>query len=186
MFGEQLLRVVRPVKRIAVFVVARTGVIATDDKMRAAVVLANDGVPQRFARTTHAHGKVQQAQLGGLLRILLEHVLVTAHAREMINVAGLGHADHRLNQQIGFDVPCGAESQFLMRPVQRIAGLKRNDLAPAQFAKTTAQFRWRIAQQLEIVISRRLDTANLARQDKPGSTVFRRKLTAGWVSSVVP
>ncbi len=47
----------------------------------------------------------------GLLRVLLEDVLVAAHARVVIDIAGLGHADHRVDQQVGLDLTGGAERQ---------------------------------------------------------------------------
>ena len=45
---QQLLRVVRTVERLALRVVARAGVVASDDEVRAAVVLADDRVPTRL------------------------------------------------------------------------------------------------------------------------------------------
>ena len=59
---HELLRVVRAVERLAVAVVAGAGVIAADDEVRAAVVLADDRVPHGFARAAHAHRERQQAQ----------------------------------------------------------------------------------------------------------------------------
>jgi hypothetical protein len=47
---DELLRIVRTVERLAVGAVARAGVIAADDEVRTAVVLADDRVPQRLAR----------------------------------------------------------------------------------------------------------------------------------------
>ena len=57
-----------------------------------------------------------------------------------------------------------------MRAVHGVAGLERDDLAPALLAKPPAQFRRRIAQQLEVVVHRRLDAAQLAAHvDRPGA-----------------
>ena len=56
MLPQQLLGVVRAVERLALRVVARTGVVAADDEVGAAVVLADDrvqtasrGPPMRMA-----------------------------------------------------------------------------------------------------------------------------------------
>ena len=122
--------------------------VAADDEVRAAVVLADDRVPQRLARTAHAHRQVQQAQHRGLLRVALEHVLVAAHAREVIDVAGLGHADDRMDQQVRLDVARRPERQLLVRAVHRVARLERDDLAPAELAETAAQLGRRVAQHV--------------------------------------
>ena len=104
MLFAQGLRVVWAVEIFAFGIPARTGVISTDNQMRAAVILANDRVPERLSRSTHAHRERQQTQHGRLLGIVLEDVLVAANARVVVDIARLGHADHRMDQQIGFNV----------------------------------------------------------------------------------
>ncbi len=69
MLSEQLLSVVRPVEGLVGGIRAGPGVIAADDEVGAAVVLADDRVPQRLARPAHAHRQRQQAQHRGLLRV---------------------------------------------------------------------------------------------------------------------
>ena len=91
--AEELLRLVGPVERIALRVLPRTGVVAPDDHVGAAVIAPDDPVPHRLARPAHAHGEVEEAERGGRGRILVEHRLVAAHAGEMVDVARLGHAD---------------------------------------------------------------------------------------------
>ena len=76
MFPEQFLSIVGPIERVAVLVVARARVVAADDEVGAAVVLADDRVPDRLPRPAHAHGEIQQTQLRGLIGILFENVLV--------------------------------------------------------------------------------------------------------------
>ena len=132
MLAEQFLGLVRAVERLAVAVIARAGVIAADDEVRAAVVLADDGVPQRFARPAHAHGQVQQAQRAWSAPGTAPALLVAAHAGEVVDVAGLGHAHHRVNQQIGLYFARGAEGQFLVGAVHGVTGLEGHHLAPAQ------------------------------------------------------
>ena len=102
---QQLLGVVRAVERLAVAVVARAGVVAADDEVRAAVVLADDGVPDGLARAAHAHRERQQRERRRLLRdSALQQRLVAAHARVVVDVAGLGHADDGVDQQVRLDV----------------------------------------------------------------------------------
>ena len=53
---EEFLGVVGAVEGLAVRVFSRSGMVAADDEVGAAVVLANQAVPDRFARAAHAHG----------------------------------------------------------------------------------------------------------------------------------
>ncbi len=137
---EELLGVVRTVEGLAVGVVARSGMVAADDEMRAAVVLADDAVPDRLARSAHAHGKGKHGQLHRCLRILREQQLVATHAREVIHVARLGHANGRMKKQVRFDLLGRAESELLVGPMHGIAGLERNHATPAEARKFSAQF----------------------------------------------
>ena len=59
---HQILRVIRTVERLAGRVLAGAGVVAPDDEVIGAVVAADDRVPDRLARSGHAHGQRQQRQ----------------------------------------------------------------------------------------------------------------------------
>ena len=65
---QQLLGIVRSVERLAARVLAGAGVIAADDQVRAAVVLADDRVPDRLARPAHPHRQRQQREVRRVLR----------------------------------------------------------------------------------------------------------------------
>ncbi len=138
--AHELLRFVGAIEGFALRVLAGAGMVPPDDEMRAAVVLADDGVPEGLARARHAHGKVQQRERRGLFRVLLQHVLVAAHPRVVVHVTRPGQSDHRLDQQVGFDLAGRAEGQLLVRAVQRIAGLEGHDLAPAELAEPSPEF----------------------------------------------
>ena len=162
MLLQEILRVVRAVERFARAVLARTRVVAADDEVRAAVVLANDCVPERLARSAHAHRERQQRERGRLLRVRLDQMLVAAHARVVIDVAGLRHADDGLNQQIRLDLFGRPERELLVRAVHRVARLERDDAAPAELLESLTKLARSISQVLEIVMARRFDTAELA------------------------
>ena len=93
MLLEQFLRLVRAVKRLSVRVLAGARVVATNNKMRDPVVLADQRVPDGFARSAHAHSQGQQGQFHRPRRIFREQQLIAAHAREVIHVARLRHSD---------------------------------------------------------------------------------------------
>jgi hypothetical protein len=62
-FAEKLLRGVRRIERPPGRIAAGAGVVATDDEVRAAEVLADDAMKQGLARPAHAHRQGQQRQL---------------------------------------------------------------------------------------------------------------------------
>jgi hypothetical protein len=82
----------------------------------------------------------------------------------VVHVARLGHADDRVDQQVRLGLARGAEGQFLVGAVQRVAGLEGDDLGPAQLAEEGAQFVRRVAAGLEIIMHRLLDAGDRAAQ----------------------
>ena len=147
-FREELLGFVRSVERLAVGILARTGMVAADDEVGAAVVFANERVPDGFARAAHAHGKGDEGELGGAGRIFPDKELIAADAGEVIDVAGLGHADDGMDEEAGFDLLRGAEGELDVRAVHRVAGLEGDDAAPA--------LAWRKSARSSAGVSRRV------------------------------
>src|SRR5258708_20550118 len=130
--------------------------IAADDKVSASVVLANEGVPHGFEWPSHAHRKGQERQFHGPRRIEPEQCLVTTAARVVIHVAELGHANGRINQQIGADPSRSALCEFQVSPVHRVPRLERHYLAPSKLTEFRTQFRWSPPQLTEIIVDRKL------------------------------
>ena len=67
---EKFLGIIGAIEGLAVGILARSGVIAADDEMGAAVIFADDPVPDGFARAAHAHGQREHGQFHGRLRVL--------------------------------------------------------------------------------------------------------------------
>ena len=57
----------------------------------------------------------------------------------MVDVAGLGHADDRMDQEPAADLLCGSLGQLLVGAVERVAGLEGDDLGPAQVLEVRPQ-----------------------------------------------
>jgi hypothetical protein len=74
-----------------------------------------------------------------LLGVGLQEVLITAHAREVVDVARLRHADDGLDQEIRLDVLGRAKRQLLVGAVHRVARLEGDDAAPAELLKAIAK-----------------------------------------------
>ena len=129
-------------------------------------------MPNGLPRAGHAHRQIEQRHGRGRGRVLIQHRLVAAHAGEVVDIARLGHAHDRMDQKVGLSFPRGAEGQFLMRAVQRIARLEGDDLAPAELADIGAKLIRRVAARLEIIMDRLLDAGDRAAEiDRAGIVV---------------
>ena len=71
----------------------------------------------------------------------------------MIDIAGFGHADDRVDQQVRLRFFRGTEGKFLMGAVQRIAGLESDNPAPAHLAEEGAQLVGGVAQGPVVVVN---------------------------------
>lgn len=138
---DQVLRVVGAVVVLAVLVLAGAGVVAADNEVRRAVVLADDGVPKGLAGTAHAHGQGQQGQRGHAVGVTGQQGLVDADAGEVVNVAGLGHADDGVDEDVGALGAGGADRQLAMGTVHGVASLEGHDLLPAELVEVGAKLR---------------------------------------------
>jgi hypothetical protein len=174
---EDFLRFVGAVERLAVGVFARSGVVAANDEVRAAIVLADQRVPDRFTRAAHAHGQRQQRKLLRSLRILRTQQLVATDAGVIVHVARLGHSDDWLDQKVGFDLLGRSEREFHVGAVHRIAGLEGNDTAPSETGKFGAQLGRSQAQRAEVVVRRDLQPFDAA------SDIHRIRLIHGVVGA---
>ena len=81
-------------------------------------------------------------------------MLVAAHPDEVVDVAGLGQADHRVEQKVGLGDLRRALGQLLMRPMHRVAGLERDHPRPAPLLELAAQVLRLVAQLAEVVLGR--------------------------------
>ena len=131
--------------------------IPTDDEVRTAEVFANDRMPHRFSGPPHSHRERQEAQKHRVLRIVSQHRMVTTNTCVMIYIARLGHAHHRVDQQVRLKVCRRPKSKLLVRPVHWVPGLKRDDLAPAQLRELPAHFVRSHAGRHKVIVLRWLD-----------------------------
>ena len=177
MLFEYFLSFVGAVERLLrLRIGARSGVIAAYDEVRNTMILADKRVPDGFAWSAHAHGEGQQRKFRGRLRELRKQQLIATDASVVIHVAGLGHAHDGMNQQIGFDLLGGAECQFHVRAMHRVACLEGDHFPPAHARKFCAHFGGRQTQVAKIVVRRNLRRLDFA------SDVPRIRLIDGVIS----
>ena len=80
----------------------------------------------------------------------------------MVDVARLGHADDRVDEQVGFFFLGGAERELVVRAVHRVAGLEGDDLPPAALGELFAELGRRVAQRFVVVVQRQLQALDRA------------------------
>ena len=118
--------------------------VAPNDEVRGAKVLADDGVPERLARAAHAHRQRQEGERGHAVRVGAHDGLVDAHARVVVDVARLGQADDGLNQHVGLVHPRRPDRQLAVSAVHRVARLEGDDLAPGELLEELARLGGRV------------------------------------------
>ena len=101
----RVARVEGPVEVLSGAVGARAGVVAAEDEVRHAVVLADEAVPDGLARAAHVHGEREHADVRGqdgrVLGIAAEHGLgLDVHHGDGVVLAV---AQHQLLDAILFD-----------------------------------------------------------------------------------
>jgi hypothetical protein len=140
---EDALRVVGAV------VLADARVVAADDQLVDAVVLAHERVKERLARAGVAHRGREGREQRALARVVAAHqLLVGREANARRDVVPLRLADERvqheavrlLERELG---------EVLVRAVDRVARLEAGDLAPAPLGDRRAQLARREAEARE-------------------------------------
>ncbi len=132
---EDLLRVVRAV------VAAHPRMIPPDDKVRAAVVLADDRVQHRLARARVPHRRRHHRQHHPILVVVaLDQHLVAPHPHVRGYVVAFRVTHQRVDQKPVADLQ-GTLGQVLVGPVDRVAGLERRHRLPAALGKRRPRLR---------------------------------------------
>ena len=149
---HRVLRIVRAVEILPAAVLAGARVVPPDDEMRGTVVLADDGMPNGLPGPTHPHRQRQQAQHGHPVGVPRQQGLINAHPREMIDVARFGQPDDGVDQHVGLAGARGADGEFAVGPVHRVARLEGDHPGPAEFFEVDAQLGGGVAQGHVVVV----------------------------------
>src|ERR1041384_6152246 len=117
-------------------------VIAANNEMRAAIVLADDRMKHRLAWTgiTHSRG-INRKQSPILREVVLEHRLVTLHSHFRRYVVGFCFADQRMKQQ-SINGLKRALDDVLLSSMDRVASLKRDHSLPTLLLESVACLLW--------------------------------------------
>ena len=83
--------------------------VTPDNHMGAAIIAADQRVPQSLARTGHAHGQRQKIERGLAIGVMRQQRFIAAHAGVVIDIARLGHADDGMDQEIAANLFGGTQ-----------------------------------------------------------------------------
>lgn len=138
---DGVLGVVGPVEFFAFAVLAWAGVVAADDEVRCAIVLADDGMPDGFAGAAHSHGEWEEAKNCHAVRVSWKEGLVDANTGEVIDVSWFCEANDWVDEDICLTGSSRADSQLSVSSVHGVSGLESDDLGPAEFVEVQTEFR---------------------------------------------
>jgi hypothetical protein len=79
-----------------------------------------------------------------------------------VQIARLGHADRRVNEDIGLCGPGGLQGDLAVQAVHGLAGVEGHHVLPALLGEQVAQFFRCVAQGLEVELDGQLDALQLA------------------------
>ena len=173
------------VKRAPVAIVAGAAVVMADDEVAAAEILGQNQVQQRVARPGEAHRQRQQAEQKGLGRVVMADGAQTANAGVVVEVARLGHPDHRQDQQVGLGALHGLQGHLEARAMNRVARLIAHHPLPAEFAVHRTDLGRGQALLFEVEMQRRADDFEAA-ADIVVRAVFQQTLDPRVGRSWVP
>ena len=88
-----------------------------------------------------------------LLVVVVDQRLVDADAGVVVHVAGLGHADDRVDQERAAHLGSGALGQLFVDAVQRVAGLEGHHVGVPHALEHLAHLGGRAAQLDEVIIA---------------------------------
>src|SRR5437763_12530241 len=119
--------------------------------MRAAVVFADQSVPDCFSWSRHSHRKRQQRKFCCARRKLRHYELIAADSRKVVYITGPSDSDGGMDQQAGLHLFSCPKSEFHMRAVHGITSLKSHHSTPDETGHFSPYFVGRCATALKIV-----------------------------------
>jgi hypothetical protein len=137
---DRVLGVVWTVEFLAFAVLSWACVVATNDEVGCAIVLADDSMPDGFAGATHSHGEWEEAKNGHAVRVSWEQGLVDTDTGEVIDVSRFREPDDWVDKDICLTGTSCADSQLSVSSVHGVSGLESDDLGPAEFVEVKTEF----------------------------------------------
>jgi hypothetical protein len=127
-FLNSVLSIVWTIEFLALAILSWTGMVTANDEMSCTEILADNGVPDGFTRTTHSHSQRQETENRHAIRISWEKCLVNTNSGEMVDISRLGKTDHRVDENIRLAGTSSTDSQLSVSSVHRVSRLEGNNL----------------------------------------------------------
>jgi hypothetical protein len=77
---EQVLRIIWSIEVGPCAILSWASMVSSNDEVGGAKVLTDDGVPDRFSWSTHAHGKGKECEMGHSIRVFCHNRFVDTDA----------------------------------------------------------------------------------------------------------
>lgn len=113
--------------------------VATDNEVRCAKVLADDSVPDSLAGTSHAHRKREEGKVAHAVRVLGHDGLVDPHTGVVVDISRLREANDGVDEHVGLVLTGGADGELTVSPVHGVTGLEGDDLAPGDLVEVSTK-----------------------------------------------
>ena len=136
--------------------------VAADNKMRCAMVFADDGMPDSLSWAAHTHSEREKSQDCHTVGIAGEESLVDTDTSEVVNIARFCQPDHWMNENICASCTGRAERKFTMGSMHGIPGLEGNDTGPTQLVEMKAKFGRRVSEGYIVVMVQTVDSFDFA------------------------
>lgn len=136
--------------------------ITTNDEVGVSVVLADNGVPESLAGTSHAHGQGQEGESSHAGRVATDNGLVDTDTGKVVDITGLGQTDDGVDQDVGLAGASSADSQLTVGTVHRVTSLESNDTGPVELLEVSTDLGRGVSVGDIVVVDRSLDGLNVS------------------------
>jgi hypothetical protein len=141
---NRVLCVIGAVEIDTLRVLARSGMITSNNEVGSTVILADNGVPNGFARTTHAHGEGQQTDDSHAIGVSWKERLVDADTGKVVDVSRLCETDNWVDQDIGLTGASGTDSELSVGSVHGVPRLRQSCPISHHFTRCTLSGKQRL------------------------------------------
>lgn len=152
--ANQVLGVVMTVEVLSLGVLSRSSMITADDEVSRSKVFANNGMPEGFTGSSHAHGERKKCEVTHSIRVFLHDSLVYTDTGIMIDVTRFCETNNGMNENVLVDrlalkpslaltntygsvLTCSTNGQLTVSTMHRVSRLEGDNTAPCEFCEVS-------------------------------------------------
>ena len=114
--------------------------ITSNDKVGNTEVFADDGVPNGFSRTGHAHSERKEGEVAHSIRVFGHNGFVYTDTGIVVDITGLGETDDGVDEDISLTLASGADGEFSVGTMHGITGLETDYFSPGDLLEVRSEF----------------------------------------------